>query len=167
VAARLPLVIYLHEYSYATGYHRRSASIIRHFLDQGYAVLAFDMMGFGTRIEEALHFYDRYPHWSEMGSMVADTRSIIQDASDRMPFIDPHRIYLAGYSLGGTVALLTAALDKRVAGVAAVSAFSSLREDNTGNEHGDRRYPALFSTAWSFAEAGLFPGSGEPYSRGF
>ena len=139
VAARLPLVIYLHEYSYATGYHRRSASIIRHFLDQGYAVLAFDMMGFGTRIEEALHFYDRYPHWSEMGSMVADTRSIIQDASDRMPFIDPHRIYLAGYSLGGTVALLTAALDKRVAGVAAVSAFSSLREDNTGTE-GIRHY---------------------------
>lgn len=31
VAKKLPIVIYLHEYSYATGYHRRSAGIIKHF----------------------------------------------------------------------------------------------------------------------------------------
>lgn len=134
VAKKLPLVIYLHEYSYATGYHRRSAGIIQDFLQAGYAVLAFDLSGFGTRIEEALHFYDRYPHWSEMGKMVSDTRSIISDAYNRMPFIDSNNIVLAGYSLGGTVALFTAALDKRVKGVAAVCAFSSFRNDNKGTE---------------------------------
>jgi dienelactone hydrolase len=33
--------------------------------------------------------------------------------------VDPKRIYIAGYSLGGNVALHLAALDSRVAGVAA------------------------------------------------
>jgi cephalosporin-C deacetylase-like acetyl esterase len=142
VVGRLPLVIYLHEYSYATGYHRRSMSFIRDLTKQGFAVLALDMMGFGTRIEEALHFYDRYPHWSIMGKMVADTRGVINDAYTRMPFIDSNKIYLAGYSLGGTVALFTAALDDRVKGAAVVSAFSSLRNDNAGVE-GIRHYSEL------------------------
>jgi hypothetical protein len=142
VSGKLPLVIYLHKHSYATGYHREGASIIRHFTEQGFAVLALDMMGFGTRIEEALHFYDRYPHWSVMGKMVADTRCVINDVYNRMPFIDSTKIYLAGYSLGGTVALFTAALDDRVKGTAVVSAFSSLRNDNTGTE-GIRHYSEL------------------------
>ncbi len=57
-------------------------------------------------------------------------------------FIDSGRIYLAGYSLGGTVALFTAALDKRVKGTAVVSAFSSLRNDNINTE-GVRGYSHL------------------------
>jgi cephalosporin-C deacetylase-like acetyl esterase len=142
VSAKLPLVIYIHEYSYATGYHRRSMSIIRQFTEKGFAVLALDMIGFGSRIEEALHFYDRYPHWSVMGKMVSDTRNVINDVYTRMPFIDTGKIYLAGYSLGGTVALFTAALDARVKGTAVVSAFSSFRDDNKGTE-GIRHYSEL------------------------
>ncbi|MEO9003151.1 MAG: alpha/beta fold hydrolase, partial [Ginsengibacter sp.] len=142
VSRKLPLVIFLHKYSYATGYHREATSVIRHFTEKGFAVLALDMMGFGTRIEEALHFYDRYPHWSVMGKMVTDTRNVINDVCTRMPFIDSAKIYLAGYSLGGTVALFTAALDDRVKGTAVVSAFSSLRNDNIGTE-GIRHYSEL------------------------
>lgn len=142
VTGKLPLVIYLHGYNYATGYHLRSMSIIRHFAEQGFAVLALDMMGFGTRIEEALHFYDRYPHWSVLGKVVTDTRAVINDACNRMPFIDSNRIFLAGYSLGGTVALITAALDSRVQGTAVISAFSSLRNDNRGME-GIRHFTEL------------------------
>lgn len=134
VFGKLPLVIYLHKYSYATGFHREGISVISHFVNQGFAVLAFDMIGFGTRIEEALHFYDRYPHWSMMGKMVSDTRNIIHDACTRMSFIDTNKIYLAGYALGGTVALITAALDSRVKGTAVVSAFSSLRDNDTSTE---------------------------------
>ncbi|MBX2925117.1 MAG: alpha/beta fold hydrolase [Chitinophagaceae bacterium] len=142
VVGKLPLVIYLHKYAYASGYHREGASTIRHLTERGFAVLALDMMGFGTRIEEALHFYDRYPHWSVMGKMVADTRNVISDACTRMPFIDSNKIYLAGYSLGGTVALFTAALDSRVKGVAVMSAFSSFRNDNERTE-GIRHYYGL------------------------
>lgn len=134
VQGKLPLVIYLHKYAYATGYHREGAHSIRYLTDHGFAVLALDMMGFGTRIEEARHFYDRYPHWSVMGKMVSDVRNVISDACNRMPFIDSTQIYVTGYALGGTVALLTAALDDRVKGTAVVSAFSSFRTDNTGTE---------------------------------
>lgn len=134
VSKKLPLVIFLHEYAYATGYHRRSVSAIHHFTEKGFAVLAFDQVGFGTRVEESRHFYDRYPHWSLMGKMVADTRSIIHDARTRMPFIDSSNIFLTGYSLGGTVALLTAALDSTVKGVMVASALSSLKDNKSGAE---------------------------------
>lgn len=134
VAGKLPLVILLHDYAYATGSHRRLPEAVRRFTEQGYAVLTFDFPGFGTRIEEAANFYTRYPHWSLMGKMVADTRSILHDAYSRMPFIDTSQIYLAGYSLGGTVALLATALDTRVKGVAVVAALGSLREADSGTE---------------------------------
>ncbi|HRP55484.1 alpha/beta fold hydrolase [Agriterribacter sp.] len=142
VSGKLPLVIYLHEYSYATGYHRRSIPFFRRLIEKGFAVLALDMAGFGTRVDEALHFYDRYPRWSLLGKMVSDTRDVINDAYTRMPFIDTGKIYVAGYSLGGTVALFAAALDTRVKGAAVVSAFSSFRNDNKGTE-GIRHYAAL------------------------
>jgi pimeloyl-ACP methyl ester carboxylesterase len=142
VTGKLPLVIYLHEYAYSTGYHRKGIPAIRKLTSQGFAVLAFDMMGFGARIEEAAGFYQRYPHWSVLGKMVADTRGIINDACTRMPFIDSTNIYLAGHSLGGTVALFTAALDARVKGTAVVSAFSSLRKPAAGTE-GIRHYSHL------------------------
>jgi dienelactone hydrolase len=142
VIGKLPIVIFLHDFAYATGFHRRSMPVIEQLTKRGFAVLAFDMVGFGSRVEEGLHFYDRYPHWSMMGKMVADTRSIINDICDRMAFIDSSNIYLTGYSLGGTVALFTAALDSRVKGTAVLSAFSSFRDDNGGTE-GIRSYSNL------------------------
>lgn len=144
VSGKLPLVIYLHNYDYSIGYRnsQRNASLVKRFTQKGFAVLMFDLAGFGTRIQEAKYFYNRYPHWSAMGSMVTDVQNIINNASRMMPFIDPRHIYLAGYSLGGTVALLTAALDERVKGAAVVSAFSSFRHDNTGTE-GIRHYCCL------------------------
>ena len=142
VVGKLPIVIFLHDFAYATGYHRRSMPVIEQLTKRGFAVLAFDMVGFGSRVEEAFHFYDRYPHWSMMGKMVADTRSIINDICGRMPFIDSSNIYLTGYSLGGMVALFTAALDSRVKGTAVLSAFSSFRDDSKGTE-GIRSYSDL------------------------
>ena len=41
----------------------------------GYAVLAFDQSGFGSRMSETGPFYDRYPNWSHMGRMVEDARA--------------------------------------------------------------------------------------------
>jgi cephalosporin-C deacetylase-like acetyl esterase len=129
IQGKLPLVIYLHGYSYATGYHRRSQQAIGKLVAQGFAVLAYDMIGFGTRIEERLRFYQRYPSWSVMGKMVSDTEDLVDDAYERMPFIDKENIYLAGYSLGANVALFTAIMDDRVKGLAMVSGFSSWKMD--------------------------------------
>lgn len=129
IQGKLPLVIYLHGYSYATGYHRRSQEAIGKLVAQGFAVLAYDMIGFGTRVEERRRFYQRYPNWSVMGKMVADTKDLVDDAYVRMPFIDKENIYLAGYSLGANVALFTAIMDDRVKGLAMVSGFSSWKMD--------------------------------------
>jgi dienelactone hydrolase len=66
---------------------------------------------------------------------VSDTRGAV-DALAALKELDGSRIYLAGYSLGGNVALLTAALDDRVAGVIAASAFTPLKtsKKNDGTE---------------------------------
>lgn len=132
IMEKLPLVVFLHEYAHGTGYRRRCETFINALTQKGFAVLGFDMIGYGTRMDEFKHFYSRYPQWSVMGKMVADTRLIINDASTRMGFIDKHNIFLAGYALGGTVALFTAALDSRIKGTAVVSAFGSMRKSDSG-----------------------------------
>jgi dienelactone hydrolase len=141
--SRWPVVIWLHEYSYQNGYSRYARSWFEQLTARGYAVLAFDQIGFGTRITEAARFYDRHPRWSLMGKMIADTRAAVSAAA-ALAVVDPARIYLAGFTLGGKIALYTAALDNRVAGAAVVSAFSPLRETKPedGTE-GVRQYAQL------------------------
>jgi pimeloyl-ACP methyl ester carboxylesterase len=73
--------------------------------------------------------------------MVADTRAAV-DALAALEQIDASRIYLAGYSLGGKVALFTAAMDKRIAGVIAASAFTPLQSASPDTE-GLRHYSHL------------------------
>jgi pimeloyl-ACP methyl ester carboxylesterase len=97
-------------------------------VDNGYAVLAYDQCGFGTRQNQAAAFYDRTPHWSQMGQMVADARAAV-DTLAKDSALNDQRIYLFGYGMGGNVALYTAALEPKVAGVVAVSAFTPMRTD--------------------------------------
>jgi dienelactone hydrolase len=141
ISGKLPVVIWLHPYAYPTGYSRYTEPTFRALTEMGYAVLAFDQIGFGTRILQARHFYDRYPRWSLLGKMVADTRAAI-DAIAAIGEMDASRIYLVGYSLGGKVALFTAALNSRVAGVVAASAFTPLRNPSSETE-GLRHYSHL------------------------
>jgi dienelactone hydrolase len=125
-AKRLPVVIWLHPYSYATGYSRYAmwAPLVR----RGFLVMAFDQIGFGSRATQALRFYERYPHWSLLGKMVADVRSAVTSLS-AMNSVDPSQIYLMGYGLGGKLAVVAAALDERVSGTVAISGFAPLRLD--------------------------------------
>jgi pimeloyl-ACP methyl ester carboxylesterase len=94
----------------------------------GYAVLAFDQSGFGSRQVEAAAFYNKYPRWSQMGHMVDDTRAAI-DAVSNEAQVDPSRIYLFGYSMGANLALHTAVLDSRVKGVVSLNGFTPMRTD--------------------------------------
>lgn len=128
---KLPTVIWLHGYSYPLGYmwvYRRDLHPILALVRAGYAVLAFDQCGFGSRMAEAGPFYDRYPHWSQLGRMVEDTRAAI-DALENDELVDPQQISLFGYTLGGMVALHTAALDSRVKSVVSISGFTPMRTD--------------------------------------
>lgn len=133
----LQVVIYLHEYDYSKGYnsYHDIGSIFHSITERGYAVFAFDMLGFGNRIEEGTRFYQRYPHWSKMGKMVTDVKGAV-DALSNLDFTDNSKIYVAGYSLGATVGLYAAATDERIAGVISVAGFTPMRTNTmeTGTE---------------------------------
>jgi dienelactone hydrolase len=136
-----PVIVWLHGYSYqygwsiaspwqATGadYRLEQRPSFPDLVKRGFAVLAFDQIGFGARVLDAHDFYRRYPKWSLMGKMVTDTRAAI-DAVAALDVVDPSRISLMGYSLGAKVGLLTMALDDRVHALAAVCGFDPLRLD--------------------------------------
>lgn len=131
--ARLPVVVYLHEYDYSKGFSSEGLDhqirpYFQALTNKGYAVFAYDFMGFGNRIAEGRDFYQRYPHWSKMGKLVTDLQGAV-DALSHLNFIDSAKIFVTGYSLGATVGLYAAALDKRIAGVASVCGFAPMRLD--------------------------------------
>jgi pimeloyl-ACP methyl ester carboxylesterase len=133
---KLPVVIWLHGYSYSLGYmwgYHNDLHPILALVDAGYAVLACDQSGFGSRMGETAAFYDRFPDWSQMGRMVEDARAALdaleKDALEKDSLVDPSHIYMFGYSIGGTVGLYTAALDARVAGLVSISGFTPMRTD--------------------------------------
>jgi dienelactone hydrolase len=136
-----PVVLWLHPYAHDAGWSAKAPwnpkqsvspldmrpnfdSLVR----RGFIVVAFDQIGFGSRLLDARLFYERYPSWSLMGKMVADTRTVI-DGVAALDEVDPSRIFLLGYSLGAKVGLITAALDARVRGIAAVCGLDPLRLD--------------------------------------
>ncbi len=142
----LPVIIWLHEYAYPTGFARNREELIEAFSKRGFAVFLFDQIGFGTRIAEGADFYQRYPHFSKLGKMVADTQAAL-DTLSNLDIIDKARIYAGGYSLGATIALYTAALDDRIAAVISVSGITPLR--TSGNDS-----PAI---RWYYDLHGLLP----------
>ena len=156
---KYPLVIYLHEYDYASGYGRSSYpgfemnDYIKELTDAGFAVLAYDMIGFGTRQAEGKRFYERYPEWSLMGKMVEDAKAAI-DVAYNLPVVDTSQVFLSGYFLGANVAMFTAALDERVNRVAVVSPFTPFRTNNPSIE-GIRHFYDYFGL---IPRLGLFEG---------
>jgi pimeloyl-ACP methyl ester carboxylesterase len=127
---KMPVMVFLHEFSYSKGMGK-TAAFIQEFTRKGFAVYVFDQIGFGTRLEEGRLFYERFPNWSKLGRMVADVRWAIDELLT-VEFLDQSKILVAGYSLGGTVALYSAALDKRIAGVASIAGFTPMRTDQNG-----------------------------------
>jgi len=135
---KLPIVIWLHGFSYPLGYmwvYHNDLHPILALVKAGYAVLAYDQSGFGSRMSEAGPFYYRYPHWSQMGRMVEDARAAI-DMLEKDTLVDPQRIYLFGYSMGGMVGLHAAALDPRVKGVVSICGFTPMRTDTAARGTG-------------------------------
>jgi dienelactone hydrolase len=135
---RRPAVIWLHGYSYPLGYmwvYRRDLHPILALTHAGYTVLAYDQCGFGSRMAESAPFYDRWPHWSQVGRMVEDVRAAV-DALQKDPTVDPQRIAVFGYSLGGMVGLYAAALDPRIQAVVSIDGFTPLRTDTVATGTG-------------------------------
>lgn len=138
---KMPVLIFLHKYT-NTGYDAELNGLIDGLLAKGIAVLTYDMIGYGARIEEGTLFYQRYPHWSKMGKMVTDARAAV-DALESIDFIDSEKIFMGGYALGGTVSLITAAMEPKIAGLALSSAFTPLRNASKDVE-GLKSYSHLY-----------------------
>lgn len=130
-ANRLPAIVWLHPFSFSNGYvagYRRGEPIYLTLARLGYAVLAFDLIGHGARLEEGRLFYQRYPRWSLLGKQISDIRTAV-DALGMIEFIDKSRIFLVGYGPGAMAGLHAAALDERVAGVVSYAGFTPMRLD--------------------------------------
>ncbi len=131
---KAPAIVYLHPYSHNTGYwckwsSRVGMSAHAYFASRGYVVLTYDQLDCGTRAGKGgLAFYRKHPKWSALGKMVADAQRAV-DVLQSLDYVDGERIGVAGFSLGGNVALHAAALDDRIKAVVSACGFSPLRTE--------------------------------------
>lgn len=155
---KLPTVIWLHGFHYPLGYmwvYRRDLHPVLALAKEGYAVLAFDMTGFGMRWKEAAPFYNRYPDWSRMGKMVEDVQNAVTTLQQEA-MVDSSKIWVFGYTMGGTVGLYAAALDERIAGAVSICGFTPMRTDTPDKgTSGMTRYSHLYGL---IPRLGLFAG---------
>ncbi|MEM8897170.1 MAG: alpha/beta fold hydrolase [Bacteroidota bacterium] len=135
VSDAYPVVIFLHEYAYSSGYKRNVEELFTPLLEQGFAIYAFDLPGFGSRLEEVGDFYARYPQWSLMGAMVSDVRHGLSVLTAH-PLLDKKQFYVLGFSLGAQVGTISAALDNRIKGMISICGVHSLRQAGKHPEKG-------------------------------
>jgi dienelactone hydrolase len=128
---KVPAVVWIHPISVSNGYvpgYRRGEAPHLAMARLGLAVMAFDQIGNGSRVDEIRNFYPRYPYWSLLGKQVEDTLAAVE-VLRQTPWVDAQRIFLLGYGTGGMVALHAAALDERIVGVISVAGFTPMRLD--------------------------------------
>ena len=146
----VPAVIWLHPYSYHSGYNEgygvERTTVYHRLAQAGYAVLCFDQCGFGLRLLEGRDFYEQYPKWSRLGRMVHDVHSAVDflvdgkgKAKRALPAIRKDRVCVLGYALGCMTGLYAVALDERIAGVASFAGFTPLRTNTDDRPTGGNR----------------------------
>ena len=147
---KLPVVIWLHGFNYPLGYmwvYRRDPHPLIALTQAGYAVLAYDQTGFGTRYGEYAGFYDRFPNWSRLGKMVKDLQGAV-DALQTDARVDGENITVMGFTLGGMVGLYGAAADERIRNVVSICGFTPMRSDMESNHTtGLARYGSVAALA--------------------
>ncbi len=146
---KLPVIIWSHPHSVANGYspfYQQGESLPLALAGRGFAVLCYDTIGTGLRIEEASSFYARYPHWSLLGKMVRDAMAAL-DALEAFPFADLGRVYSLGFGLGAVTSLHAAAFDRRVTGVVSVAGFRPMR---LGTAPGNSGWAAQLSRTYAW-----------------
>jgi uncharacterized protein len=103
---RCPLLIICHGFiSSRIGVNRLFVKAARRFSEQGYLVLRFDYGGCG----ESTGDYGA----GGLDTLIDETRSVL-DYACGLDIVDISRISAIGHSLGGAVAVLTAARDSRI-----------------------------------------------------
>lgn len=107
---KMPLVVICHGFiGSRVGVDRLFLLAGRELANRGYLVIRFDYAGCG----ESEGIYGEHG----LDSMIAQTRAVL-DYGLSLDCVDPLRVTLLGHSLGGAVALLTGARDRRVKSLA-------------------------------------------------
>jgi dienelactone hydrolase len=110
-------------------------ALAAHYAEQGYVTLAPDCITAGERVSsrsepyESTLFYRDYPDMSLLGKMLADHQHAL-DVFEMEDRVDAARIGVVGHGLGGTNALILAALDGRVQSCVASCGFSRFSTDS-------------------------------------
>jgi pimeloyl-ACP methyl ester carboxylesterase len=155
---KIPGAIWLHPESLPSGYsgaYIRGDHMPLPLVKEGFAVLAYDQIGNGSRLEEGTRFYRRYPKWSILGKMIHDIHRAI-DALLQIPYIDSKRLFLVGFGSGAMAAIFAAAIDSRVSGVASVSGFCPFRSDTPDQPTGGLARYSLWRGSGLIPKLGFF-----------
>ncbi len=142
----IPAILWLHPMSPTNGFmaaYRRGPQPVHTMAEAGFAVFAYDQIGFGRRIEEVQYFYDRHPDWSLLGKMVHDAQAAL-DVMTTLPYVDPSAIYVVGYDLGALVGAHLCAIDDRPARFVAVCGPQPFRRDDPAITGGLERWSQRF-----------------------
>jgi pimeloyl-ACP methyl ester carboxylesterase len=111
-----PIIIVAHGFlGNRIGVNRLFIKAARELSEQGFMVLRFDYAGCG----ESTGDYGL----GGLDAMIDQTRHVV-DYALRIDCVDPTRVILLGHSLGGAVAVLTAARDKRIKSLVLWSALA-------------------------------------------
>jgi len=103
---KVPLIVLLHGFvGSKVGEHRLFVKAARYYTEKGYAVFRFDFSGCG---ESDGDYAD-----VTVTKQLSEVQTVLNYVS-MLPEIDANNIMLIGHSLGGAVASLTAAKDRRI-----------------------------------------------------
>ena len=116
--------------------YRRDLSPILALVKAGYAIFAFDQVGLAPVSPRPGVFTTAIRTGPQLGRMVEDARAAV-DMLQINAKIDTEKIYLFGYSLGGTVGIYTAALDSHIKGVVCICGFTPMASDTADRGGGD------------------------------
>ena len=191
-----PVVVWLHPYSYSTGYYSsyiKGGHVVVDLVQKGYCVLAYHQIGMALRLNQGgTNFYARSGFQESLfGRMITDVQAALDvlqcmtiegranftqcgTGSDYngpylpfpvedSPVLDAKHMAVAGYSLGGNVALHAAAMDKRVTHVACFGGFTPYRTDYNNKTTGGLQrlydFHALLPRLGLFVEKGIMKDS--------
>ena len=141
---KVPLIVLLHGFvGSKVGEHRLFVKAARYFTEKGYAVFRFDFSGCG---ESDGDYAD-----VTVTKQLSEVQAVLNYVSV-LPEVDVNNIILIGHSLGGAVASLTAAKDRRIrklilwspvgkpyediAGILGTSAMITAETDGVVDYHG-------------------------------
>ncbi len=98
------------------------------YAQAGFAVVAFDLDGPLGTYESPSDFQIRraYREFSAAGAGIVNARNALQYATTQIPAVDPNQVYVAGHSSAGTLALLFAEHEPRLAGCIAYAPCSDV-----------------------------------------